>query len=576
VVTYGELDRRANGIAHELLARGAGPDVVVGICAHRGPEMIAGALAVLKTGGAYLPLDASYPPERLSFILTDARCPLRLLSPGVPSPTGRFDAQHEMTIELDGPSTSLAPSVKHSAERLAYVIYTSGSMGRPKGVEITHASLLNLCEWHQRAFGVTAADRATQIAAVGFDAAVWEIWPYLAAGACIHIPDDAIRSDPQALRDWLLGEGTSICFVPTPMAERLLAMKWPRKSALRFLLTGGDTLHSHPPPGLPFSVVNNYGPTECTVVATSGLLSPYEQPDRRPSIGRPIDNTQIYILDSQMHEVPPGTVGELYIGGAGLARGYRGLPLLTASRFVPSPFQPGKPLYKTGDLARHLPTGEIAFVGRADDQIKIRGFRIEPSEIVATLNGAPGVVASVVVASDLGGGDKRLIAYVVLADGVAVAEAALREALTRRLPEYMVPSVFVRLPALPLGPHGKIDRSALPEPDPSNTMRDDEVRGPTTQVEKVVCDLVEMLLKVPRLSVIDNFFLVGGHSLFGTQLIARLRDVFGVEMSLHDVFQAPTVERLSARVEELVFAKLEAMAESQAPASPELLASEQP
>jgi acyl carrier protein len=343
-----------------------------------------------------------------------------------------------------------------------------------------------------------------------------------------------------------------------------LVLKWPNQAALRTLLTGGDTLHNYPPPELPFQVVNNYGPTECTVVATSEVLHPYDQPDRRPTIGRAIDQTQVHILDEQRREVPVGSVGEIYIGGVGVARGYRNEPELTAARFVPSPFQPGARLYKTGDLARCLADGRIAFIGRSDDQIKIRGFRIEPNEIVAALNDVPGVAASAVVASEVGGGDKRLVAYVVLGADAQPTKSGLQEALQSRLPEYMVPAVFVRVDALPVGLHGKIDRGALPEPNPVNTLRDGAFQEPRSQVEETVAGLVQGLLGVERVSVEDNFFLLGGHSLLGTQLIARICSTFGVELGLRSVFEAPTVAQLSTKIEQLLIAKLDTMSEEEA------------
>jgi amino acid adenylation domain-containing protein len=451
-----------------------------------------------------------------------------------------------------------------SPEHLAYVIYTSGSTGKPKGVEITHASLLNLVSWHRRAFAVRPSDRASQVAAIGFDAAVWEIWPYLTAGACLHVPDESARSDPQALRDWLLSEGITVAFVPTPMAERLLALEWPAQARLRCLLTGGDTLHGYPPPGLPFALVNNYGPTECTVVATSGPVDPYDQAEQRPTIGRPIDGTTVQLLDDNLNPVPSGAPGELCIGGAGLARGYRNRPDLTADRFVTSPLDPGARLYRTGDRARVLPDGRIAFLGRTDDQIKIRGYRIEPAEIDASLNECDGVAASAVVARDFGGGDKRLVAYVVLAGSERPTKGALQHALRASLPEYMVPSVFVGLERLPIGLHGKIDRSGLPEPSPANTLRDEQVEEPRTVVEKCVSELVEALLGVPQVGVDDNFFLLGGHSLLGTQLIAKICATFGVDMTLRDVFEAPTVSQLSAKIEKQIAAQIEILTEDQA------------
>jgi amino acid adenylation domain-containing protein len=563
-ITYGQLDARANALAVELRACGVGPDVVVALFAQRSAEMILGALAILKAGGAYLPLDAGYPAERIAFIVGDARCAHLLYTPGL---EGRIpDAMRSVAtgIRLDGATSPDAPASDVTADGLAYVIYTSGSTGRPKGVEIPHAGLSNLCAWHERAFALRPADRATQLAAVGFDAAVWEVWPYLAAGATVLLPDDAVRGDPQALRDWLVDQRITIGFVPTPMAARLLTLPWPSTTSLHTMLTGGDVLHGYPPPGLPFRVVNNYGPTECSVVASSGPVDPYVQPDRRPTIGRPIDGTTVVVVDEAMNEVPAGSPGEICIGGAGLARGYRHQPELTAARFVRLPDGTGERVYRTGDLGRVLPDGQIAFVGRADDQIKIRGFRIEPSEIVTALNEHAAVIASAVVADDVGAGDKRLVAYVVLGPGPQPAPSALQAAMRRLLPDYMIPGVFVRLDALPLGPHGKMDRSGLPEPSPINTLREVPFEAARTPVEKRLADLVRALWRVDEVGMHDNLFLLGGHSLIATQLIGRVRGAFGVEMTLRRIFEAPTIAALSREVERLLVAKIDAMTEDEA------------
>jgi amino acid adenylation domain-containing protein len=563
VISYEELDTRANALAAELRGKGAGPETVVGLLARRSPEMVIGALAILKAGAAYLPLDASYPSDRLAYVLGDARVALLLCTPGLAERVTDVAPGAIVPVELDGPRAEAPPSTDVTAEHLAYVIYTSGSTGKPKGVEITHASLQNLIRWHQRRFDVKPADRATQIASVGFDAAVWEIWPYLAAGACLHIPPEALRTDPDALREWLLAHEITITFVPTPMAGRLIAHSWPAKASLRTMLTGGDVLHAYPPPGLPFVLVNNYGPTECTVVATSGTVETYGQPDRRPPIGRPIDGTTIHLLDDGLNAVPAGSVGEVYVGGAGLARGYRNRPELTEARFVRQPAT-GERLYRTGDLARELPDGCLAFVGRADDQIKVQGFRIEPNEIVTALAGHPGVSASAVVASDVGGGDKRLVAYVVLAEGAQVTPSDLQATLRRSLPDYMVPGIYVRLDALPLDPHGKVARAGLPEPTPANTLRDAVHVKPRTLVEERISELVRGLWRIDDIGVDDNLFLLGGHSLIATQLIGRIRQAFGVEMGLRMVFEAPSVALLSAEVERLLLAKVGAMTDEEA------------
>src|SRR5438445_492569 len=339
------------------------------------------------------------------------------------------------------------------------------------------------------------------------------------------------------------------------------ALEWPKETALRVLLTGADTLHRHPPAGLPFTLVNNYGPTEAAVVTTSGAIG--SAPNHgRPSIGAPIDNVDVHILDEHLRPVPNGAVGELCIGGAGVARGYRNRPELTAGRFVPDPFsaRPGARLYRTGDRARRLANGDIAFLGRMDGQLKVRGFRIEPAEIVAALDADSAIVASAVAVHDDGAGDRRLVAYVVPAPGTEPLPSMLRDRLKASLPEYMIPAVFVRVEALPLTANGKIDRDALPAPDVADVLRDEPLTAPRTPVEQRLALIVASLLDASDVGVTDNFFLLGGHSLLGTQLIARVRDAFGVDLPLRAVFDHPTVEALAAEVERAILARIEAAA----------------
>jgi amino acid adenylation domain-containing protein len=344
----------------------------------RSLDLAVGALAILKAGGAYVPLDPSYPANRLAAFLGDSGASLLVTQPDVAKnlPAGRWRAiflDADGLVAVDRPST--CPVTETKPGNLAYIIFTSGSTGRPKGVQITHASLLNLVSWHLNAFKVVRGDHATLQSSPGFDAAVWELWPYLAAGATVHVVDEAVRIIPERLRDWIVRNGITISFLPTVLAEHMLDLSWPAETALRVLLTGADTLRRYPRADLPFALVNNYGPTECTVVATSGTIYPAESPEGLPSIGRPIENTQVYIVDEQLKPVPAGTAGELLIGGAGVARGYRGLPELTSQRFVPDPFSNDREacLYRTGDLGHFLPDGRIAFMGRIDEQIKIRG-----------------------------------------------------------------------------------------------------------------------------------------------------------------------------------------------------------
>jgi len=524
---------------------------------------------VVKAGGAYLPLDPTYPTERLTFILNNAQALLLITAECM---RDALPASPKQLVILDSEGRfegNVSPGplpAKLEPRNLAYVIYTSGSTGQPKGVEVTHRGLSNLVSWHRRAFKIRPADRASQLSALGFDAAVWEVWPYLAAGATIHLADAVAVNEPAAVRDWLLAEGVTITFLPTPLAEQIMMLDWPSHCALRLLLTGADTLHHYPPRKLPFVLVNNYGPTECAVVATSGTVLPDERPERLPSIGRPIDNVQIYILNEQMEQMPVGQAGEICIGGAGVARGYRNRPNLTAVKFVENPFglDPDGRLYKTGDLGCCHPDGQIEFLGRADEQIKIRGFRIEPAEIVKVLDEHPGVQASAVVAREIVPGDKRLVAYFVPAAKARPTHSELRRSIAARLPEYMVPGIFVKLTALPLNTSGKIDRATLPAPTRENTLCDDTFIAPRTPVEERVASLLAPLLGLDKVSSEDNFFLLGGHSLLGTQLIARLRDAFGVELPLRALFEAPTVAQLSAEVEALLLAKLESMSDAEA------------
>jgi amino acid adenylation domain-containing protein len=569
-LTYRELDQRANQLARLLKSLGVGSDVVVAIYLNRSVAMVVAALAILKAGGAYLPLDPSSPPDRLTFLLKDAQTRIVVTGPCLAG-TLPVKPEHVVALDPQGKMASDQPSdpvtTQVKAESLAYVIYTSGSTGQPKGVELTHRGLLNLVLWHQSAFQVGPDDRASQLAALGFDAAVWEIWPYLTAGASVQLADGVAVNEPAAVRDWLISQRITITFLPTPLAERVMALEWPTKAALRVMLTGADTLHHYPSRKLPFQLVNNYGPTECTVVATSGVVPPTpERSNRLPTIGRPIANTQIYILDEEMRRVPVGAPGEIYIGGKGLARGYRRRPDLTAEKFVPNPFtsEPEARLYRTGDLARYLPDEQIAFLGRVDEQIKIRGFRIEPAEIVKALDEHPAVGASTVVAREVEPGDKRLVAYFVPASNTQPTHTELRTFMAGRVPEYMIPAIFVTLDSLPFSTNGKVDRAALPAPEPANTLRDSTFVAPRNPIEERLATMLASLLDLGQVSVEDNFFLLGGHSLMGTQLIARVRDAFGIELSLKSLFDAPTVSKLSAQIEALLLAKVEAMTEDEA------------
>ncbi len=562
-LSYHELNRCANQLAHYLQLLGVGPNTLVALCVERSLDMVVGLLGILKAGGAYVPLDPAYPPERLAFMLEDSAVPILVTYQHI---ANQLPIQELRLVCFDTNSLVLAaqsesePDAKATADDLAYVIYTSGSTGRPKGVQITHKSLLNLVFWHQKAFSVTSSDRATQVASPAFDATGWELWPYLTSGASVYLPDEETRLSPILLRDWLVERQITITFLPTSLAESVMALEWPSNTTLRFLLTGADVLHRYPSPALPFVLVNNYGPTEATVVATSGQVLPVEHPERPPSIGRPIANTQIYLLDEQLRQVPLGEPGELYIGGVGLAKGYLNRPDLTAERFIPHPFSSRAEarLYKTGDLARFLPDGQIAFLGRNDQQIKIRGYRIEPAEIVAVLNEYPAIQTSLVIAREDTPGDKRLIAYLVLRAGVHVTASSLRETLSVHLPDYMIPTNFVVLEALPLTPNGKIDRAALPTPNASNMLQDEKLVSATTPLEEWLTKMVATMLGLKQVGIDQNFFLLGGHSLLATQIIMQVNEAFGVNLPLRTLFDAPTVRQLTKEIEQRVFAELEA------------------
>jgi len=567
-LTYRELDARANQLGNALRALGVGPDVVVGLCLERSVDLVVGALGIWRAGGAYLPLDPNYPTERLRFMLTDACVPVLVTRRDIAE---RLAEGPWQVIALGTDRDDLArqpataPTRTVDTDTLAYVIYTSGSTGTPKGVEITHGSLLNLVRWHRRAFTVTPADRATQIASPAFDASVWELWPYLTAGASVHVPDEATRVVPDALRDWLVTRRITISFLPTPLAEIAMTLAWPPETALRLLLTGGDALHTYPPPSLPFPVINNYGPAENTVVTTSGPVPPIDNPGFPPSLGHPIENTEVYILDAAGHPVAAGTEGELYIGGAGLARGYRNRAALTAEWFVPHPFRavPNARLYRTGDMARFRADGSIDFLGRSDDQVQIRGRRVELGEITATLNRHPAVRTSHVAAREDGPGEVHLVAYVAPTPGHEATAGDLQAFLGTSLPDFMVPATYIRIESVPLTANGKVDHAALPAPDAENTMRDANGVGPRTPLEEKLAEIVATLLGLPQVSVHDDFFQLGGHSLLGTQLISRVRDAFGVEVPLLTLFESPTVAELAAEVERLIVADVEAMSDEE-------------
>ncbi|WP_310489900.1 amino acid adenylation domain-containing protein, partial [Chamaesiphon sp. VAR_69_metabat_338] len=415
-LTYKELNIRSNKLAHHLTKFGVKAEILVGLCVERSIDLVVGMLGILKAGGAYVPIDPTYPSERLNLIIQDAKISVLLTRECWRERVENCDIR-VICVDKDWESIDREPEANLAHQvglnNLAYVIYTSGSTGTPKGVEIEQRGLLNLVFWHQHAFTVAPSDRATQIAGVSFDACGWEIWPYLSTGASIYFVDDDIRQMPDRLKDWLVAKAITICFLPTPLAEQFLLLDFPEDAALRILLTGGDKLNNYPQADLSFQLFNNYGPTENTVVTTSGRISIEDRDDLAPVIGRAIANTQVYILDKYLQPVPVGIAGEIYISGDGLARGYLNRPELTAECFIEHTFNNNLTarLYKTGDLARYRGDGNIEFLGRIDDRVKIRGYRIELGEIEAVLNHHPAVQQAVVLMREENE-EKSLLAYI--------------------------------------------------------------------------------------------------------------------------------------------------------------------
>ena len=549
-LTYRQLNTRANQLAHYLKKLGVGPEVLVCICLERSFEMVIALMGILKAGGAYVPLDPASPDERLAFMLKDTQAPVLLTQQNLLNRLLETKAQVvclDTNWEAIGKENDENPGGFVHLAQLAYGIYTSGSTGKPKAVLVPHRGLLNLINWHRHAFKIQPSDQATQISATAFDASVWEVWPYLTVGGCIHLLEFSNPISSLDLQNWLVSNAITIGFVPTPLAEQLLSLDWPIKPALRILLTGGDTLHNYPSAELPFETVNNYGPTENSVVTTSGAIVSGASKSSLPSIGRPISNVQVYILDRNLQPVPVGVPGQLHIGGVGLARGYFNRAEQTAENFIPHPFseKPGDRLYQTGDLVRYLPDGNIEFLGRQDHQVKIRGFRIELAEIETVLAQHVSVREAIVLAIGAKPLDKRLVAYVVANRQKDKKSSELRNFLKQRLPDYMVPQAYIYLDALPLTPNGKVDRQALTMHDSIRPERENEFVAPQTSPEKYLAEIWKKLLGVNEIGIYDNFFELGGHSLLVTRVISHISDKFQVELPLHCFFEAPTVAGLT-------------------------------
>ncbi len=596
-LSYRELNRRANQLAHHLRRLGVGPEVLVGVCMERSLEMMLGLLGTLKAGGAYLPLDPTYPRDRLAFMLEDAKVAVLLtqqrLLESLPVSTASSSeraserrpsagealatASPAEVLCLDADWGRLAQESEEDPEsevgpaNLAYVIYTSGSTGRPKGTLITHRGLTNYLNWCLAAYPLKEGRGSVVHSTIAFDATITALFSPLLAGRAVRLLPE--RMDLEALSESLLGEGDYSLIKITPAHLDLLSQQLPSDKAYgltKAFVIGGENLlgeqikfwQEHAPETRLF---NEYGPTEAVVGCVVYDAPGSERFSGSVPIGRPIPNAEVYVLDCNLQPVPIGVRGELYLGGVGVARGYLARPELTAEHFIPHPFSEiaGERLYKTGDLVRYLPDGKLEYLGRVDEQVKIRGYRAECGEVEAVLSQHEGIKDVVVVAREDTPGDKRLVAYCV-PQGEMPSHSQLREFLRKQLPEYMVPAIFVELGALPLTPNGKVDRRALPVPDQARPELAATFVAPRTPVEEQLAGIWAEVLKVARVGIHDNFFELGGHSLLATQVVSRVRRAFQIELPLRYLFETPTVAGLAESIETILWI---AQSSRQAPAS---------
>jgi amino acid adenylation domain-containing protein len=558
-LSYAELNRRANRLAHLLISRGVGPETVVGLAVPRSVEMVVGLLGVLKAGAAYLPLDPDYPAKRLAFMLQDAQptCVLTTskISEQLPLNVPRLVVDDSHTIAALAEIPDANPSDADRVQPLklnnaAYIIYTSGSTGSPKGVVVTFGGLTNLLFAMQEHFGLDQHDRLLAVTTISFDMAVPELYLPLLNGARLQMATKQCVQDPAALARMIRRSGTTILQATPTLWDALMTSNAEDIRTLR-KLTGAEPLPNKLARNLwdlGGRLTNLYGPTETTVWSTAMIIK--EPATESAFVGRPIWNTRIYVLDGNLQPVPVGVAGDVYIAGAGLARGYFKRPALSAERFVADPFgEPGSRMYRSGDMARWRADGELEFLGRGDQQLKIRGFRIEPAEIEAALLRHPSVAHAAVIGREGREGDKRLVGYVVAKEEENADAAGLRNYLSQQLPEYMVPAAVVVLDGLPLTPNGKLDRKALPAPDFAVSGAGADKRGPRTAQEEILCSLFAETLDLPRVSIDDNFFELGGHSLLATRLISRIRSRLNVDLPVRALFTAPTVARLTEGID---------------------------
>ncbi|HKP12428.1 MAG TPA: amino acid adenylation domain-containing protein, partial [Blastocatellia bacterium] len=560
-ITYGELNRRANQLAHYLRRQGVGPDSIVGICLERSVDMLVSMLGVLKAGAAYAALDPAYPAERIVYMVNDSQALVVITgraSAGLlaeqRAPQVCLDAQWE-AIAQESPAN---PARTATADNLAYVIYTSGSTGKPKGVMVQHSSLVSYTETATAQYDITAEDRVLQFASINFDTSVEEIYPCLTQGATLVLRDDAMLDTAATFLEQCREKELSVLDLPTTywheLVEEIASEGLVVPAAIRMVIIGGEKAvaerlsewHRHV--GTAVRLVNSYGPTETTVVATLWESDAASETPAEVPIGRAIDNAEVYVLAQNLQPVPTGVHGECHIGGAGAARGYLRRPDLTAEKFIPNPFsdEPGARLYRSGDLVRYRGDGNLEYVGRTDHQVKVRGYRIELGEIEAALLRHTGIREAVVDVVENAPADKRLTAYLVLNEETAFSVSELRNQLKRQMPDYMLPTGFVKLNGLPRTANGKIDRRALKSLDGAKLETGEAYVAPRTIVEELLAGIWADLLETEEISVEENFFDLGGHSLLATQVVSRIRQAFQVEVPLRRLFESPTVAGLAA------------------------------
>jgi amino acid adenylation domain-containing protein/non-ribosomal peptide synthase protein (TIGR01720 family) len=581
-LTYGELDRNANRLAHTLRAMGVGLESPVGLCADRSPEMLIGLLGILKAGGAYVPLDPAYPRERLAFMVAASGARVlvtqRRWSDRLPVDPERvlLDDLEELGPGEAGEAGEQRSEPAVGPDHLAYLIFTSGSTGRPKAVAVSHGSLERYVAFVGEELALAPGDRVLQFASISFDTAAEEIFPCLSRGATLVLRSDEMLGSPAAFLERCDVWGVTVLDLPTAYWSELAAAldtgEASLPSAVRAVVIGGEKASAdrvaawRRGAGKACRLINTYGPTEATIVATTCELSPAGDAGftGEVPIGRPVPHARVYVVDADRRPVPIGASGELLLGGQGLARGYFGRPGLTAERFVPDPFsgEPGARLYRSGDRVRTRRDGQLEFLGRVDRQVKVRGFRIEPGEIEEALLRHPALQAAAVAAWPDPSGGLRLAAYVVPAAGAAAPGVAeLRSFLKDHLPEHMLPAVFVALEKLPLTPSGKVDRGALPAPDASRPSLAREIVPPSTPIEEALAEIWREVLKTGEIGVQDNFFELGGHSLLATQVLARIRDRLHIDLPLIILFEMPTIEELALAFEEALLDRIERLGE---------------